>query len=253
MATNVQTLSYEYAVLAASANPSRTGNTIADPTQPPTIASGGPSLAAGALGALVAVVDVSIAEDPWRRTTRVAVTTYDNAATYTYTQNAVNASHAAAGATLPVMLAAWAAAINASAIAATASVNDAGTGLIIRQDVGTYQSVNASATGSAVLATTADADSATLEVYARTRNAGTPGSTAESVAAAAWRRYVAPGSTVPLSVALDRGGASLQVAVGPDVSIYPYVYDVQGVSGDGGSVTYPVYAYVAPCILPGSV
>ena len=260
MAINLQTQSYTFSVLAAGTVPSRTGNTIADPTQPPPIASGGPSLAAGAEPALLAVVDVSLAEDPWRRTTRVTVTTYDNTATYTYGQAGTPVNHPAASATLPVMLAAWAAAINASALSATAEAVDTDGDsivdqLVVRQDIATTpESVQVSATGTAVLDVVADADAATLDLYVRTRNAGTPTtSSGDSVLAASWRRYVAPGSSTPLSVALDRGGCSLQVAVAPDETIYPFVSNITGVSGDTGVDSYNVAAYVAPCILPGSV
>ena len=259
MATNLQTQSYVFSVLAAGSNPSATGNVILDPTQPPPIASGGPSLAAGAEPALLAVIDVAMSEDGFRRTTRIRVPTYDSAATYTYQQDATSVAHPAAGATLPVMLAAWAAAINASAILAVAETVDSnGNGvvdeLLVRQDVSVSpESVSVSATGmTAVLLTAVDAESATLEVLVRTRNSGTP-VTADglSVRRAGWRRYVAPGSSVPLSVALDRFGASLQLAVAPYESVYPYISGVAGVVGDSG-VTPRVVVSVAPCILPGS-
>ncbi len=258
MATNLQTQSYVFSVLAAGSNPSATGNVILDPTLPPPIASGGPSLAAGAEAALLAVIDVAMSEDGFRRTTRIRVPTYDSAATYTYQQDATSVAHPAAGATLPVMLAAWAAAINASAIPAVAETVDSnGDGLVdellVRQDASVSpEPVSVSATGTAVLLTAVDAESATLEVLVRTRNAGTP-VTADglSVRRAGWRRYVAPGSSVPLSVALDRFGASLQLAVAPYESVYPYISGVAGVVGDSG-VTPRVVVSVAPCILPGS-
>jgi hypothetical protein len=260
VAINLQTQSYTFSVLAAGTVPSRTGNTISDPTQPPPIASGGPSLAAGAVPALLAVVDVSLAEDPWRRTTRISVTTYDNTATYTYGQAGTPVNHAAASATLPVMLQAWAAAINAGPLGATAEAVDTNGDsvvdqLVVRQGIGVApESVQVSATGSAVLSVVADADAATLDLYVRTRNAGTPTTASgASVLAASWRRYVAPGSSAPLSVALDRGGCSLQVAVAPDETLYPFVTGIAGVSGDTGIGSYTVAAYVAPCILPGSV
>jgi len=258
VATNLQTQSYVFSVLAAGSNPSATGNVILDPTLPPPIASGGPSLAAGAEPALLAVIDVAMSEDGFRRTTRIRVPTYDSAATYTYQQDATSVAHPAAGATLPVMLAAWAAAINASAILAVAETVDSnGDGLVdellVRQDVSVSpESVSVSATGTAVLLAEVDAESATLEVLVRTRNSGTP-VTADglSVRRAGWRRYVAPGSSVPLSVALDRFGASLQLAVAPYESVYPYISGVAGVVGDSG-VTPRVVVSVAPCILPGS-
>lgn len=255
MATDLQSLSYVYAVLASATNPSRTGNTIS-PLVPPPISAGGPSLVAGSVPALVAVLDVSLAEHPWQRTARAELQTgFIPGAVLLYAQGATNASYTTtAGQTREQAVDGWVAAVNASAIPATAE--RVGTTLVVRQDVGTYESVDVSVTsGTATLTLTLDADAATVDVYARTRNAGSPGTSLDSVVASAWRRYVLPGASVPLSLALDRGGISMQLPIAPDVSIYPYVSAVGGLPGDGSTTTptYIVRAYVAPCVQPGSI
>jgi len=223
---------------------------------PPPIAAGGPSLVAGGVPALVAVLDVSLAEHPWQRTARAALEPdFVAGAVLLYQQGATPVSYTTTlGQTREQAIDGWAAAINASAIDGTAE--RVGTTLLVRQDVGTYESVDVAVTsGTGTLLFSLDADAATVDVYARSRNAGSAGTSLDSVVAAAWRRYVLPGASVPLSFAVDRGGVSMQLPVGPDVSIYPYITSVTGLPGDGSTTTptYTVRAYVAPCIQPGSI
>ena len=255
MATNLQSQSYVLSVLAGGQNPGRGENPVLDPTQPPPIASGGPSLASGATPGIIAVLDVALAEDPWRRTARITLPTYDDTADLIYEQGGASASYTCSpGDSQADSLDGWVADINASAIPCVAE--RVGLSVVVRQDVGTYEPVSVTATQGAA-AVVLDADSCQLDLYARTRNAGTPAATALSVSSAAWRRYVSPGQDAPASMLLDRGGVSMQLAVGPYESIWPYVSSVAGVALDGatGNATqsYAVRAWVAPTLILGSV
>lgn len=249
MATNLQTLAYTYSDLAAAANP-RLALGVDDPETPLTTATSG---GADVGSVLIADVGISIGESPWWRVTRITVDTYDNAATYTYTQNGTAVATAAAAATLPDFLAAWAAAINANGITATAEVYGGDSLLISQREAGVnvWQSVGVAATGTAVLTSVTDADTATATVYARSRNQNAVDVTDRAtVLDSVWRVVTLPDGT-PAVYTVPRGGMVVSLPVSTYAALTVLLTDVAGDGADSG-VTYSTRAVVLACQPTGS-
>ena len=249
MAQPLQTLAYTYSDLAAATNP-RLALASDTPETPLTTATGG---GADVDAVLIADVGVSIGESPWWRVCRITVDTYDNAATYTYNQNGTAVAVAAAAATLPVFLAAWAAAINASGITATAEVYGGDSLLISQREggVNVWQSIAVSATGTAVLTSIADADAAVATVYARSKNtSAVDASTRSTVLDSVWRLVTLPDGT-PAVYAVPRGGLVVSLPVSTYAAITVLVSDVTSSTVDTG-VTYAPRTVVLACQPSGS-
>lgn len=112
MSSSDQALALRYALLASGAVPEQSTATI-DPTVAPPVGSGGYSV----VGALQALVQVSLQEDGIRRTARVTLSTFDGNDTYRldFPNGGHRIDYAASAADLEELISEWAVAVNADA------------------------------------------------------------------------------------------------------------------------------------------
>lgn len=257
MSTNLQTLSYLCANLAAGRNPELERAPLASAT-PPDVGGGGYTVT----GALTAYLRVALRECPFYRTCYYVVTTADLTAEYDVEIDGVTVTYDAATETpadLAELLAGIAAAINADgslsdftatvANYAGGSANDSVR--IVRAaatDALDDYAFDGSADGTAVVALYADAVSGTLRVYDRPDVA--PSSGFVATGSALYRRAVGwlarPFEGGNLSRSLDgRGYARNNLDVAGCAAVWPAV-DVSGHPDDGGSVTVLASVLVYP-------
>jgi hypothetical protein len=260
MAQDLVSLSYLTTNLASARNPVvPSGYDGADVLDPPSASSG-----VAISGAMALLVLPALRVDPFRRTAYVLVDTLDLAADYTLTIDGDDVTVTGPFTDLDDLLTTWVTAINADVTVGAKIQADAWTGydstgdavLRVRGKSGTAYhdivpltySVDASATGTAVLSIAADAESATMRLYWRPQHVPTGGAVYDSGArSVAWRIIAASTSTGTAEYAIGPAGLAMRADCAGALRIYAGLSDVAGVAGDG-SATYLARVDLTPCV-----
>ena len=215
-------------------------------------------------GALRALLSVQMRRDRAYREVVVEVTTTDLAAVYTATIDGTAVAYdAGAGspADLAALVTAWAAAINAdvtaSAVVTAAAIDTAGGSALnavrVRGDSDADFAVDATATGTAVLALEGDPTTARLRLLTRI-NAAVYGAritvAAQQVQATDWTIGDGLTASGTADFTLTSDGLQAQLDVSGRDSVRPYLTAIDGPTGDAAAMTYRTpLCIVAPGVL----
>jgi hypothetical protein len=192
--------------------------------------------------AVHALVDVKMREEVHRRTARVTVSTLDLAANYTVTINGTACTATGAFADRAEVINDLVSAINGSGIASavTASATDEDSGISgvdtvkIVGDTEADFTIDISATGTGVLACTADPTTAEMQVYVTYGSSNAP---------TGWR------APLDCQWTLDKRGFCERFDTAGLDRMYVSLTSIDG-AGDGATVTYPnVAVLIGPCVV----
>lgn len=258
MAGDLVSLSYLTTNLAAGRNPTPVSGYDATDVQNVLTPTSGVAIS----GRMAIFILPGLRVDPFRRTAYVVVSTLDLTADYTLTIDGNDVTVNGPFTDRADLMNQWAAAVNADGTVGAIVVADAwngydasgeyvlrvrGTGDYYGVDALTY-AFDASATGTAALALSAEAESAQMRLYAQPGHTPIGGSsTADGSASVAWREIAAATATGLARYAIGTGGMCIRGDCSGLGRMAALLTDVTGVPGDGASVTQIARVDLTPC------
>lgn len=244
MSSSEQSLALRYALLASGAIPEQSAATI-DPTVLPPIGSGGYSV----VGALQALVQISLQEDGGRRTARVTLSTVGLTDTYRldFPTASQRVDYVAAAANLTALIAGWVTAVNADGdvntiVVATVDPDDAEVMLLRWLDAPTGIAPSRVGAGTGVVAVTTEYVSGVAALLER---ADVRCPVAAEPAWNSWQTMNLP-SGFDGTYSLTNGqGVRVMVPCPGRAAIFPFVTNLAGHANDVATGTGTI-AYATP-------
>jgi len=244
MSSSDQTLALRYALLASGAVPEQSAATI-DPTVLPARGSGGYSV----VGALQALVQISLQEDTARRRARVTLDPFDGNDTYRleFPDASARYDYVASAATLAELIAEWVPLLNASAAVntiITASVDSDDDEVMIIDWILQPTGISASRVGggSGVVAVTTEYASASVFLLERADVRVTTGT---ETGWDTWQVMNLPSGFDGTYSLVDGQGVRVLVPCPGRAALFPFVGNLAGHADDVATATGTI-AYATP-------